>query len=217
MMETAIKEKESPQLFIEFLGSLIAGFAIWGIASSLGYKKLSTADLVAPEPFSQVAASMPADEDQFIQAACDYVLNNVQYQGYASNLYFVGDMITCSGCRLPEKTLTLGKGNCVAMSSVLASILRNRIPPERIFMAVGEVRFDGIGGHAWCVVQRKDGRWYLLESTTPQKGWVPLESVVNIYIPYSYFNDQLFYCYSDSLCHVAIKGCNCQEFALSYL
>lgn len=216
-MTTEIKEREPPKLFIEFLGSLLAGFAVWGIASSLSSRSFSTGDFVDPEAVADIAAALPQDEDSFILSTWKYVTDNIQYQGYSSNLHFVNDIIKCSGCRVPEATLKAGRGNCVSMSSVLASILRNRLPPERVFMAVGEMRLDGVGGHAWCQVQRRNGRWYLLESTSPPKGWVPVDTVSYIYEPFALYNDRLFYCYSEELCQIKVKSCHCREILLDYL
>jgi len=206
--------KEPPKLFLEFLGSFGAGLAIWWMATRVG-SKYSTADFVNPEAVADIAASLPSEEDRFILSAWNYVTENIQYQGYSSNLYFVNDAIKCSGCRVPEATLKVAKGNCVSMSSVLTSILRNRLPPERVFMTVGEWWYRG---HAWCQVQRQNGRWYLLESTSPPtKGWVLVDAVSYIYKPFSYFNDQLFYCYSEELCKIRVGNCDCRKILVSYL
>ena len=208
---TELEERQG--LFLSFAGALGAGLFVWWLMERLG-TEFSTTDFVNPESVADIAASLPSTEDDFILSAWDYVAGNIQYQGYSSNLYFVNDAIKCTGCRIPDSTLKSGKGNCVSMSSVLASILRNRLPPERVFMVVGQMSLDGIGGHAWVNCQRRDERWYLLESTNPPKGWVPMEAVSYIYKPFAYFNDALFYCYSDEICRVKVRSCDCKRFVL---
>ena len=214
-METKLTEAKLETQNKLLLGILTAGGTgalLWFLTQT--GTKLSTADMVNPEAVTDIAASLPQNEDDFIMAARQYVSDRVEYQGYSSNLYFVNDWIKCSSCRLPETTLKLRKGNCVSMSSLLASILRNRLPPDRVFMVVGEARFDGIGGHAWVECQRQNGYWYLLESTNPPNGWIPVDSMRSIYEPFALFNDKLYNCYSDEICRVSVSSCDCRKIML---
>lgn len=206
-------DQEKKSLALAGLVFISASALTWWLLTKSGIK-LFPGDLVNPAAGADIAGALPSDEDQFIMSAWDYVASTIQYQGYSSKLYFVDSSIRCLGCQIPEVTLKEGRGNCVSMSSLLASILRNRLPPERVFMCIGETNFDGIGGHAWDIVQRRNGQWYLLESTRQPTQWMPASLYGTMYQPFTYLNDHLLYCMNPQICK--IKSCNCQEIMLSY-
>lgn len=69
------------------------------------------------------------------------------------------------------------------------SILRNKIPADRVRIVIGELK--GVGGHAWVEYQRISGEWYVLESTYfPSKlSWLPVKDLTG-YVPMVYINDK---------------------------
>lgn len=60
-------------------------------------------------------------------------------------------------------------GDCEDSSAVLCSLLRNYLPPEDVYVAVGNV---SIFPHAWLKV-RHLGAWGLIETTTPHNRLLP--------------------------------------------
>lgn len=188
------------------------GLAVWWVFSKF-VSRYSTSDFVNPQAVMSVAATLPQDdEDTFILSAWSYVSDNIKYVGFASDIYFVDDYIKCQDCYTPQATLKAKQGNCVSMSAVLASLLRTRLPADRVYMAIGELNLpDRSGGHAWVQVERQ-GQWYLLESTVEPKGWVTAQSVASKYIPYTLFNDKMYNCYNSQVCRVSIQaGCDCER------
>lgn len=165
------------------------------VAAGWLFKPFPAKAIIRPLDMKKVADQLrheSANEDEFIMKSWDYVAKNVQYLGYGSNVELVKDGAWCDGtCDAPFRTLDAKSGNCVAMSAMLVSILRNYMSAEQVFMAAGEI---SIGGHAWVVVQRSDRNWYLLEATDKPNGWHRVESLDKIYTPYVHFNDVHYYC-----------------------
>lgn len=189
---------------------LATGFIIWVSRPLFNrYGVFARSALIDPESVADVAASLPQDEDSFILSAWDLVGQQIQYSNYGSILYFSGDVVKCQRCLLASEVLNLKRGNCVAKATLLTSLLRNRLPANRVYMAVGWARLDGLGGHAWCEVER-NGTWYILESTMPPPAmpWVPADAMSKVYIPQALVNDQDLVCYSSEVCSV-IEKANC--------
>jgi len=66
----------------------------------------------------------------------------------------------------PAESLSSRQLDCDCMAILLASLLRNYIPAERVFVAFGSWSVDGTqDGHAWVVIQAEDGTDLVLEST----------------------------------------------------
>ena len=157
------------------------------VVANLGYRIFPTSELVCPGCAAGVAASLPgADDDTFIYSAWSFVGYTIQYDLYASDITFLDSSVKCRDCEFPATTLETGNSNCVGSSALLASILRNRLPPERVMMVVGNYTRNGVGGHAWVEVLRDD--WYILEATASPQGW-RLASASPEYVPLIFFND----------------------------
>lgn len=136
-----------------------------------------------PDLVSDLAKTFPQDDDGFIQAAWNYVAKSIVYEPIGSDMIFINDKILCEDCRLPQSVLTGEKGNCIAKSALLASILMHRLPVSRIHIIVGSYGPDrDVGGHAWAEVFRQ-GRWYLLETTKAPGGWVLADDMFPLYDP----------------------------------
>jgi len=164
--------------------------------------------LVDPASVAGTAETLySSSEDQFIQNAWHFVGDNFAYEKIGSDMMFDDNTVLCARCYLPTATLARGEGNCVAVAALLASLLRNALPPERVFMVVGDYDKDlaGIRGHAWVEVQR-GGTWYLLEATSPPRGWFTVNSQAGLYVPFAYLNDQIFRCNNPELC-LTSSGC----------
>lgn len=118
----------------------------------------------------EIAGLLPQNEPQFIQAAWEWVVNNIAYppgpfetEDRHYQEAFTGRArrrhLTYDYWSFPAETLALGMGDCEDSAMLLASILRTRLPESRVYVSVGT--FNGYG-HAWVTV---DGM--TLEATPP--------------------------------------------------
>ena len=169
--------------------------------------------LINPSAVADIAASLPANEDDFIIAAWEYVASNVQYENFGSILYFTDQGVECDECFTPLEVLAAGESNCVGKSILLTSILRNRIPPDRVYMAVGTLNLNSNGGHAWVKCRRQNAIWYVLEPTLMPSGnpWIPEASVAYKYALGGIMNDKSFSCSEPGLC-LAVKKTSCLPY-----
>jgi hypothetical protein len=174
------------------------------------YVSFPASDFFQPDKVTYLADLLSAeDEDEFILNAWDYVGRTITYEPVGSDINFDGQTISCLYCWTVEQTLARGMGNCVCKSSVLASILLNRLAPERVHMVIGGFALDGVGGHAWCQIDR-NGAQYILEATSPPKAqpWVPAAIMGSVYIPYAVFSPLDFVCVDNHFC-LRVNECDC--------
>lgn len=216
-MRLASDSQDTERAFLGFLGSLAAGAALWWTQARFRYATFPTTDFIQPEALADIAAQIPTNtEDQFILSAWRAVGGQIAYEPVGSEITFVNSHVRCLKCFLPAQVRARKKANCVGKSSLLASLLATRLAPERVAMAVGELRRDDVGGHAWVAVRRGDGEWYILESThvpgaTP---WLRVEDAPD-YVPFAYIGGAgAFECWDEKLC-ISVSGCRCLDKILS--
>lgn len=204
-----MKEKD-----VLLVGALVAGAVVLvKVVPNLfvsGYTSFAAAAFFQPEKVADLAAGFSTEsEDAFVLDAWQWVGANIPYEPIGSDIEFDGAVIRCLDCYTVEQILARGKGNCVSKSALLASILLNRIAPGRIHMVIGGFSLDGVGGHAWCELDR-EGAWHLLEATSPppKQPWTPAESVSMVYIPYAVFNPVSFQCLDNRIC-IRVGHCDC--------
>jgi hypothetical protein len=131
------------------------------------YVSFPASDFFQPDKVTYLADLLATeDEDEFILNAWNYVGLGITYEPIGSDINFDGETISCLYCWTVEQTLARGLGNCVCKSSVLASILLNRLAPERVHMVIGGFAIDGVGGHSWIEIDR-NGTRYIVEATSP--------------------------------------------------
>lgn len=92
------------------------------------------------EPTIQKVASILSNSKDPITAAQDFVRKITRYRKQTGEFF-----------RYPLETLEARRGDCDDSAILLASILRNYLPPEAIFAVVGS--HNG-GGHAWVTINR---------------------------------------------------------------
>ncbi|MFH1486985.1 MAG: hypothetical protein ABIH46_13010 [Chloroflexota bacterium] len=191
---------------------VVAGLSVSAIFLLLRLKsnraRISLTRLFNAEAVKHLADQLPrTSEDDFILAAWQAVGQDVVYQSYGSILVFSPDLVDCQRCLLPEQVIRKMGGNCVAKSVLLVSILRNRLPSRRVYMAVGTLNHNGSsGGHAWVLVQRH-GAWYVLESTMSpplDNPWMPVSLASESYTNEATVNDKHLNCYDPSVCEYKI-------------
>ena len=195
-----------------FLTTVAAGATIWVIRSRLSVRNFLISDLINPQSVSHIAAQLDQSNDaEFILDAWDFVGSHIPYMGYGSELFFTNHHIRCQKCLLPTETLKNMQANCVGKSALLASLLRNRLPAERVYMVIGELADGDVGGHSW-VEAKLDSEWYLLESTRPPRNnpWVRAAAMTKSYTAMSYLNDQTLSCFSEEFCvSIPAGSCDC--------
>ena len=156
------------------------------------------------------------DEDNYVAQAWSIVADGIQYEPVASDIVFLDGTVKCRSCLMPNQVLAQKHpvGNFVAKSALLLSILRHKIPASRVYMVMGELRLNGVGGHAWVELE-KSGSWYIIESTvSPSR--TPLlsaESQQATYIPQVIVNDIDHRCLSGAICVSVDKSriCPCLQ------
>lgn len=174
-------------------------------------KSYTAAEFFQPQTVSDIAANLPVGEDEFILAAWRFV-GGLQYEAIGSVFTVEGQRIDCSRCYLPLETLGRNQGNCVAKASLLSSILLNRLSPGRVYIAIGDLDYQGsVGGHSWVLVERQGG-WYVLEATSPPKAqpWMTASSVSQRYIPYVLLGPNDLVCEEPQLC-LKVAECPCMN------
>ena len=198
-MNPVVADERARAVYLGFLASSAAGLLVWALTRKTA-RVFATSALVCPGCVADLAAQLPASsEDEFILAAWDLAGTGIGYEPVGSHLDFTDSTVSCERCLLPRETLTRGVANCVGHAALLASLLRYRLPADRVLMAVGQLATDGVGGHAWAEVFRQ-GQWYILESTKGPGPWVPASAVSSLYIPEILFNDETVLCNTPSLC-----------------
>jgi len=87
--------------------------------------------------------------------------------------------------REPQETIKAEAGDCDDKAILLCSILRNYIPPDKVYCAFGlwNIR-GGTTGHMWVVVEGQDGEDRTLEATAG-----PSRPLKGKYIIHGMFND----------------------------
>lgn len=64
---------------------------------------------------------------------------------------------------LPAEVVAEGYADCDGRTNLLVSLLVNSLGPSQVYGVLGNIRNNGIGGHAWVAVNL--GEWYYLETT----------------------------------------------------
>lgn len=151
------------------------------------------------------------DEEEFILDAWQVVGENLDYEPIASDIDVVNGMITCDRCYTVKETINRGMGNCVSKSALLASILLNRMEPDRVYMDIGNYKKDGVGGHAWVEVER-NGSLYTIESTStpPPNPWATSRAAEQYYLPKARISVDGIECRDRSFC-LKVSDCDCQH------
>ncbi len=159
----------------------LAGLTVWLVTRD---RSMQLSQMVNPPLLSRIAASLPQNEELFLNSALDWVKRHVQYEDIISEIEFYDGAVRCKACYTPPETLEKMQGNCLSQANVLTSILRNRLGPDRVFTAIGTVSRDGLAGHAWTLAERTWG-WEILDPTSGKTSPI----IDPTYHAYAYFND----------------------------
>jgi len=190
--------------------SIFSGWVLSLLLKNPGIE-LQLGEIVNPASVSLLAQEIGGSSDKdFTLRAWDWVAREIDYWSQSTDLKLKDDSIICSqNCQLLSETQFKRKANCFGSSVLLVSLLRNRLPPDRVYMTIGILAKNGSGGHAWVTVNIDD-TWFVLESTLdqlPAQPWVTEEALKSIYIPEAYFNDQEITCRPGAELCIKIRPC----------
>jgi len=136
----------------------------------------SVRSLVQPDdPDVQEVADVLIQGNDFISAAQDFVSAFTIYKSE------IGDYWST-----PDEVLLNRSGDCDCLAILLCSILRNFIPAEDVYCAVGNLDpGKKNSGHMWVVTVDKNGKERIVEATAPST-----RPITGVYAVEGLFNDK---------------------------
>jgi hypothetical protein len=212
------------QLAVVTLAGVVGGLVLIHLSNPM--QTFSVNALLDPNSVHTIAEQIPyTSDDEYLLSAWQKIGGEIPYEPIGSEMIFSGNTVKCLKCFLGQEVIYRNRGNCVAKSSLLGSILLNHIPPERVKMVIGvyqdDADFVGEGnGHAWLEYKRaSDNRWYLIEATQAPRGFLPVENAPE-YVPHAVITgDGTFQCNDPELCVAMPKfnpACNCGNKPFRY-
>lgn len=156
-------------------------------------------------------------EDEKILKCWDWVVREIKYpldrKTFALTVY--GKTIRSDDYFLePGETIAFKVGKCDATSNLLVSMLRNFMPADRVYVVLGDLHNNGVGGHAWVLVDRmadRTSKSFYLETTLsklPGQPWAKAEQSQAVYHPVLYYNDkQIFAEPNETMCALPFDNC----------
>lgn len=105
--------------------------------------------------------------------------------------------------------------NCAVKSFLLASLLRNELPPDHIYVALGNLYNGKAGGHAWVKLILEEGEYYM-ESTMPTAPPLVPAVAADRYEAVHYFNDEKVFAVEGRTQLVPFTACY-SDWLASYL
>ena len=149
-------------------------------------------------------------------AACwGYVARQIKYRQFITTRISVDGrtFIEKDAWLDPAQVIHAGVANCFNKSILLASLLRQELSPERVYVILGNVNSDG---HAW-VLARLD-RDYILETTSPHLSCpFILADSADIYDPVIFFQDKGVKYFPQKKIHEPFSDCFCIDWLEDYL
>lgn len=113
----------------------------------------------------------------------------------------------------PGQALMAPSLNCANRAFLLASLLRQNYPAPNVWTVFGNLKVDGLGGHAWVLLRADQD--YLLETTSPRIR-MPITNS-RIHEAVVYFNDQEVRAMPDQKVKEPLSACWCIPFLEDYL
>jgi hypothetical protein len=113
----------------------------------------------------------------------------------------------------PGQAIQVPALNCANRAFLLASLLRQENPPQKVWVALGNLHIDGIGGHAWVVF--RDSEDYIFETTSPAIRAPVIRSEAHEGV--IYFNDREVRIVPGREIKEPFSACWCHPFLEDYL
>ena len=131
------------------------------------------------------------DSTERISACWQWVASKVKYVKFVRGKVWINGKSSVQNdlWTMPEMTVRTLVGNCAVKSFLLASLLRNELPADQVYCALGNLYNGKPGGHAWINL-KLDGEDYIMESTTPKAPAMVASHLVERYEAVHFFNDE---------------------------
>ncbi|GEM_PF-1102314 len=126
-----------------------------------------------------------------ITALWQWVASNIRYVKFVRGKTWIAGKVSVQNDLWldPTTTIQVGSGNCAVKSFLLASLLRNELPPDQVYCVLGNLYNGRPGGHAWIKLSLEDGEYYM-ESTMPTAPAMIPSGTARRYEAVHYFNDE---------------------------
>ena len=116
----------------------------------------------------------------------------------------------------PAQVMHAPAANCANRSFLLASLLRQELSPQQIYICFGNLNYDHQDGHAW--VYAKLDKDYLLETTSPSIKTPFLDArSADIYESVMFFNDSGVWHIPGAGLREPLSACYCIRWLEDYL
>ncbi len=139
--------------------------------------------------YRQITAGMNNPQDRIV-ACWNYVANQVKYKNYIRASIDVEGVKSVQEdyWQTPSQVTKTHIGNCANKAFLLASLLRNELPSDKVYVVLGNLLNGHETGHAWVQANLPEGE-FIVEATRNDVPMLPV-SKGDRYIPVHYFNDR---------------------------
>lgn len=151
-----------------------------------------TPDALEVQELHQSMISGLDDLECRLLACWDWVADRVKYVKFVKAKMWINghSSVQSDYWQNPSQVIRTQVGNCVNKSILLASLIRNDLPPEQVSVVLGNLHQPpGDGGHAWCQVRLDQD--YIMESTRGDMQPLVATKVADIYEDVVHFNDKI--------------------------
>lgn len=170
-------------------------------------------NLEVQEKFKALTDSLSL-KDKVI-ACWGYVSRSIRYKQFLTTTVRVDGktFIQDDAWLDPAQVIQANVANCLNRSILLASLLRQTLPPDKVYVILGNIRNDG---HAW-VLARLD-KDYILETTSPNLSscFIPASSA-EVYEGVVVFNDKITRYFPGKSIHEPFSDLFCVGWLEDYL
>lgn len=146
-------------------------------------------DLTIQERHERLTAGLSSLEDK-LMACLKYVCSFPYTRFVRTETIVQGKRFIQNDAWLsPAQAMQTPAINCANRAFLLASLLRQEMPSDDVWVVMGNINFDGQDGHAWNMVKLY-GQQYLLEptSSSAKATLIPIR-LASHYEDVLYFND----------------------------
>lgn len=139
---------------------------------------------------SEITRDIDELNDRLV-ALWDWVASRVKYTKFVKGKIWVeGKSSSQSDLWIsPSLTSRVRVGNCATKSFLLASLIRNELPADRVHCVLGNLHNGRPGGHAWVQISF-NGSECVMESTRPDIPAMIMASAAERYEAVHLFNDK---------------------------
>jgi hypothetical protein len=146
-------------------------------------------DLSVQEKYEQLTSGLSSLDDKIM--ACLRYVCEFPYTRFVRVETRVGGktFVQNDAWLPPSQAMEAPKINCANRAFILASLLRQELPADDVWVVMGNINVDGQDGHAWDMIKQY-GQQYILDPTNRSINARPVPiSWASSYEDVLYFND----------------------------